>query len=94
MPDYDEYGMGYKDRNALVDPMDTESEVRKNLSDYSHMLVVNGQVQGTWEATLKNIKAEVTTTLFTTISKTKEAEVKAVIQRYLNFVGNASDDSF
>lgn len=44
MPDYDEYGMSYKDRTWLM----TAPDEVANASVYSHWLIVNGAIAGTW----------------------------------------------
>lgn len=44
MPDYDEYGMSYRDRAGLL----AFPEEMANESVYSHWLVLNGAIVGTW----------------------------------------------
>lgn len=84
MPDYDEYGMSYKDRSAL-------SSVQKLSSPrasivFNRMLVIDGKIEGTWQRTLTKNKAEVTIAPFTTLSKTKEKMVAKAIKRFNTFV--------
>lgn len=44
LPDYDEYGMSYRNRDALAPRRTPEAQP----SDYSHWLVIGGRIEGTW----------------------------------------------
>ena len=48
MPDYDEYGISYKDRSALFKKIQQTATDVTNVSPYSHMLIVDGVISGTW----------------------------------------------
>ncbi len=50
LPDYDEYGMGYKDRSALA----PEREPDAFPPDTSHWLILRGRIEGTWGFSGKN----------------------------------------
>ena len=45
LPNYDEYG-SYKDRSAVFDALNTHKLV------FSHMMVIDGRIAGTWKRTL------------------------------------------
>ena len=48
MPDYDEYGMSYKDRSALRAAIGDKKSQTQNWSVFGHWIVVDGTMQGTW----------------------------------------------
>jgi hypothetical protein len=51
LPAYDEYTVGYKDRSAILNPLHA-TKARNGI--FSPVVVVNGQVLGTWKRTIKN----------------------------------------
>lgn len=81
MPDYDEYGMSYKNRSAL---QYTGSPI-KGSTVYSHWLVIDGIIRGTWskKETTKNVMVEPIIT--GTLSQKKMTEVKSACKRYEKF---------
>ena len=87
MPDYDEYGMSYKNRSALADP---DLPVIKGSTVYSHWLVINGRIAGTWNRTEKNKKIAAETIASIKLSKSKAQEVAKAAKRYAAFFNNES----
>ncbi|TLG77377.1 winged helix DNA-binding domain-containing protein [Culicoidibacter larvae] len=79
MPDYDEYGMSYKDRSALS----AGSELVASQSDYSHWLVAEGMIAGTWEKQVKGKHTAAIVKPLVTIAS--EEVVDAAVQRYCDF---------
>lgn len=54
IPDYDEYGISYKDRSLYHHPKWKETEAMTN-ADYFHAIAVDGYFGGTWsKKTIKN----------------------------------------
>ena len=85
MPDYDEYGMSYKNRDAL----DPRNIIGKRLAGnpvFNHMLIINGIFGGTWQRTTKNKKLAVETTCFSSLNKTTRAAIANAVKRYKAFV--------
>jgi hypothetical protein len=76
MPDYDEYGMSYKDRSLL----DTTKKYKGQITPYSHYLVLDGVIAGTWE---KN--KEVKVNPFFVLDKTQQKKVDAAVKKYRAF---------
>jgi hypothetical protein len=76
MPDYDEYGMSYKDRHDIF------NEGARTF--YSHMIVVDGKIAGTWK---KKDNGGLDMDIFTTLNKTQETALKKAVERYLAFSG-------
>jgi hypothetical protein len=79
MPDYDEYGIAYKNRRAA-----SWANLR-NESMYSHWLVVDGKLAGTWAQMKKGGKTEIETKLLVKLNKRQQQAVKGAVKKYLNF---------
>jgi hypothetical protein len=96
MPDYDEYGMSYKDRSALFSA-NTETKFREGVGRtdnivFNRMLIVDGQIAGTWKRTLDKNKVSFQIEPFSTIPKSKQAAVNKAIERFSSFVGKSIED--
>lgn len=90
MPDYDEYGMSYKDRSAL---MNKEVFGRKEASVmYSRMIVINGLIEGTWKRVINGKKVAVETVPFVSLSKVKKQAMEKAVKKYCLFVGKEVED--
>ena len=86
MPDYDEYGISYKNRSALFDPkIITQERLLKNIG-YRHILVINGVIAGTWSRIMEKNVVVVETTPFKSLSKTKEKSVANAVKSYTCFL--------
>lgn len=88
MPDYDEYGISYKDRSALFKTERPAVRKQGASSPYSHMFVVNGVIAGTWKSLEKNKKCSVETVSFKRLEAEERQALKKAVQRYCLFVDN------
>jgi hypothetical protein len=79
MPDYDEYGMSYKDRTAI------SSERGGKTGAYDHLLIVNGKLGGTWAKESKGKETSVSWKTFSPPSK-KKREIEAAVEQYRLFL--------
>jgi Winged helix DNA-binding domain len=86
LPAYDEYTVAYKDRNAVLDPVDAKRAATGNGIFYP-ILVIDGQVMGTWKRTLKRGSVVITPRPFRSLSKTGERAVATAARRYGAFLG-------
>lgn len=84
MPDYDEYGIAYKERSALIDKYDGASRTENPV--YNRMIVVDGRIVGSWKPGAGKRGVEITTAFFNEISAAKMKSVDAAIKRYKAFV--------
>lgn len=75
MPDYDEYGMSYKDRSAM--------QPEGGVPAWDRYIIVNGKPAGGWR---KPEGGELETEMFMKLSATQMAEVQKAINRYLGFL--------
>lgn len=85
MPDYDEYGIAYKNRDALRNVDIPLGKVKGESTVYSHWLVLNGVISGTWNKIEKKgvITAEVKP--FIKLSKQEKLDVDKAVERYSKF---------
>jgi hypothetical protein len=81
MPDYDEYGMSYKDRSALA----PEKPLRAKLA-FNRMIVVDGRVAGSWQRTIEARGVATRTELIAPLTPAKQRAVQQAIRRFQAFV--------
>jgi hypothetical protein len=81
LPDYDEYVISYKNRDAIVNSKD-------NISDpsFSHSIVVDGRFGGKWKRTVKNNKVLVDTMPFVDMTKTQVRAIEKAVKKYDRFI--------
>ncbi len=80
LPDYDEYGMGYKDRTFLA----AQCPPTQEPSPYSHWLVLRGRIAGTWAED----KGGVTATPFAPFAEKDRTATGRAVARYLQYMDN------
>lgn len=88
MPDYDEYGISYRDRSALAKH---PSEITKDApfgSGFMHAVVIDGLIEGSWKKINNKNSVEIKTSFPKPLSKRKEQAVKGSIKRYKEFLGH------
>lgn len=86
LPSYDEYTVGYRDRSAIFDGshIDKLSAFRESI--LTQVMIVNGEVAGTWKRTLKKREVAVELAPFTLLDKSQNQAVLAAAQRYGSFL--------
>lgn len=84
MPDYDEYGMSYKNRSALGS---VYLKGPKASIVFNRMLVIDGRIEGTWQRTLNKGNVTVNVVPFVPLSKPNEKKVTKAIRRFSVFIG-------
>ncbi|MGB8194607.1 MAG: winged helix DNA-binding domain-containing protein [Chitinophagaceae bacterium] len=84
MPDYDEYGIAYKDRSAIIGNYDATSRYENPV--YNRMIVLDGRIVGSWRPTITKNAVQVETSFFSPISKTKQQSLQRAIKKYEAFV--------
>lgn len=87
LPAYDEYIVGYTDRSAVFDKStSTNMDSRDNIL-FTYIIVLNGQIVGTWKRTIKKDKILVSQNVFVTLTSEEEKAVNAEIEKYAAFFG-------
>ncbi len=87
LPNYDEYIVGYTDRDAIFDAAHTEKLDARANPLFQHTIVLDGRIVGTWKRAVKKDSVLVTQNLFHPLSKTEQRAVSAAAERYGKFVG-------
>jgi hypothetical protein len=84
MPDYDEYGMAYKDRSALAFPGRDDWTL-----PWNRAVVVDGVIAGSWQRTLGREAVTVEIQMFDLPED--DSRVVAAAEEYARFVGRPLD---
>ena len=84
IPDYDEYGISYKDRSVYHHPRWKQSESLVH-PDYFHAIAVDGYFGGNWKKTTLKNKPVVEIRPFEALSKTMIKSIDAAVRRYYAF---------
>ncbi|MGH9800416.1 MAG: winged helix DNA-binding domain-containing protein, partial [Blastocatellia bacterium] len=81
LPNYDEYGIAYRDRSAMFD-----AERARQLV-FNYLIVINGRLAGTWKRTLRKNEVELETNTFERLTKAENRAVAATARQYGAFLG-------
>lgn len=82
LPDYDEYGISYRNRSALfVDG----PPVSAGNGTYPHVAVVDGVAAGTWQRTDKGKSVRVETTTARSLNDPQQRALETAVDRYRRF---------
>lgn len=85
LPDYDEYGMSYKDRSVISPGSQVLKDNNVDTSAYQHWVILDGIVAGTWKKSIKDKKLHVETSVYRTLSKAEERTVQNAVWDYVTF---------
>jgi Winged helix DNA-binding domain len=82
LPNYDEYIVGYTDRSAIYDSKhNTKLDARGNFL-FNNVIVINGQVAGTWKRTVKKNSAAIELHPFRRLTKAEKQAVDSALDQY------------
>lgn len=82
LPDYDEYGISYRDRRALFAEEVPAPTKRGEEGAYYHQIVVDGYIASTWQRTTKSLTIQP----FAPLTEAQHRALDAATQRYQAFV--------
>ncbi len=85
-PGFDEYYLGYKDRDVVVHPDHAEKVCPGKNGVFYPTIVVDGRVVGTWKRTVKKKQIIVTPAPFEGLSSDEYAAFAQAIQHYGDFM--------
>jgi hypothetical protein len=86
LPNYDEYIVGYTDRRALFDTDHVHTlDPRGNIL-FSHTVVLDGRIAGTWKRILKKNAVVLEAALLTSLDEAATAAFTAAAERYGTFL--------
>ncbi len=87
LPGYDEYLLGYQNRDAILDPQYATYVCPGGNGVFASMLVIDGQIAGTWKRTIKKKTVEIMRKEFTELSNSNATAFEVASQRYGAFYG-------
>lgn len=87
LPPYDEYTVAYKDRSAVLDPAHGREASGNGI--FHPILVLGGQVAGTWKRELKKDCVAITLSPFKPLTKKEQGAVAEAAERYGSFLGKS-----
>lgn len=85
LPNYDEY-ISYADRSAICDPTYAKEFYPRENGIFSHIMVVDGQIVGTWQRTFKKGAVVIERSSFRPLTPTEDDAVVSAAQRYAAFL--------
>jgi hypothetical protein len=85
LPAFDEYTVAYKDRSAVLDPLHAK-RVSSGNGIFNPIIVIDGQVEGTWKRRLEKGSVVITTDLFTSLTKADRQSLARPTRRYGAFL--------
>ncbi len=86
LPGFDEYILGYRDRSAVLAAEHAQRIVPGGNGIFHPMIVVDGQVLGTWKRAMKRGGIDITLEPFDERAA-EPARMKPVLERYCQFLG-------
>jgi hypothetical protein len=87
LPGFDEYLLGYGDRNAVLDPAYAQRICPGGNGMFSPTIVIDGVVSGTWKRTVKRGAVVIETTPFRSLTPAESDALNAAADRYGEFLG-------
>jgi len=87
LPNYDEYTVGYTDRSAIYDTQHNQKLDSRGNFLFNNVVVLNGQVVGTWKRTLTKSEVVIEFVLFSKLTKIENRAIADAAERYGKFLG-------
>jgi hypothetical protein len=81
LPAFDEYTVAYKDRSAVLDPLHANRTSTGN-GIFNPVIVIDGQVVGTWKRRFEKGSVVVTPNLFTSLTKADKQALARAARQY------------
>ncbi|MHB8396372.1 MAG: winged helix DNA-binding domain-containing protein [Thermoplasmataceae archaeon] len=91
LPAFDEYLVGYEDRSAMLGNKQTREWINSGKAVvhsngvFAPVIVIDGEVLGTWKRTQTEKNAVIILTQFTKLSREQLSDVRSVVERYGKF---------
>ena len=84
LPNYDEYGIAYKDRDVV--PYVPRPRHIESADEFAHLLVIDGQLVGRWRRTLKTSTVVVEAQPYRPLTRPERDALDASAARYSKFM--------
>jgi hypothetical protein len=88
LPNFDEYTVGYSDRNILFDKKHS-ADIATGTRALGNSILINGKLEGSWKRTIKDNSVVVEAKYFCPLSKAKERMVMRAMKKYGEFIGKS-----
>jgi hypothetical protein len=85
LPNYDEYIVGYTDRSAVFDAAHTEKLDSRGNVLFTHTIVLDGQIVGTWKRSINKDTVMLTAHPFAALNAVEQRAVIIAAERYSAF---------
>jgi len=84
IPTYDEMGVGYKDRTAIID-----REVEKKIANsiFTSGIMIDGKIVGTWKRTIEKDEVAIEIKPLRKLTAKEKKSVEAEAKKYSKFIG-------
>ncbi|HEV2691713.1 MAG TPA: winged helix DNA-binding domain-containing protein [Verrucomicrobiae bacterium] len=86
LPGFDEFILGYKDRNAVLEAKHAQKIIPGNNGMFMPSIILNGRVAGTWKRTVKK-SVTIIADGFKRFDKVEMAALQPAAERYGKFLG-------
>lgn len=86
LPNYDEYAIAYKNRDAFYNPEASNSLIPFGQNAFSHMMVFKGVIRGMWKRTITKDKLVITPQFVSTPTQKEMAELEKATAKYAKFL--------
>ncbi|HEX8597247.1 MAG TPA: winged helix DNA-binding domain-containing protein [Chloroflexia bacterium] len=86
LPNFDEYGVAYRDRSALVEPS-SEKQDPKDSFYLGNLIVIDGKAVGSWKRTFSKDAVAITIQVVTRLNAAQKEAIKAAANQYGAFLG-------
>jgi hypothetical protein len=90
LPAFDEYTVAYRDRSAVLGPV-TKGEIVSTNGIFNPIIVIDGQVVGTWKRRLEKESVVVMPNPFRELTKAERKSLATAADRYGTFLGLAAE---
>lgn len=87
LPGFDEYLLSYKDRSPVLNPAYAPKVVPGANGIFKPIIVINGQVVGTWQRTLRKTKVLITFNPFEPLPPAQQEAISTAAHPYGHFLG-------
>ncbi len=89
LSNYDEYQVGYKDRSASFDSPNIHALDPRGNFLFSHVIVIDDQIVGTWKRTFKKAEVIITPKFVAPLSAAQDQAFREAASRFGEFCGLA-----
>jgi hypothetical protein len=94
LPGFDEYFLGYADRSASLEPQHFDRVVPGGNGVFLALVVLRGQVRGTWRRRIARDRVSLTVAPFTPVTSAQKQAIERAAVAYGNFLGKPVDTAF